>query len=246
VAAADPVVEPELLDRPDLPFSERERALADLERVNRWLLGFLPVHRTLLPRIRCAGRRQRLLDVGTGSGEVAAGLARAAARHRRRLTVVGVDAQLSHLVIGRRRGSRQLRVVAAAEALPFRDASFDWTLSTHFFHHFDGAGNRRVLAEMRRTAARAAVVVDLRRGALTTLLARLLLPLAGLARTACHDGVVSASRSFTVGEVRRLLADLPVAELRRRFPRRFSLLLPAAGGAGEALRLASGPADDRQ
>jgi SAM-dependent methyltransferase len=217
----------EILDRPSLSYDQRRRALADLARVNRWLLGNRPLVAALAGRIAAGPPRQRLLDLGTGSGEAAARLVGAAARAGVEVAVVGLDRCLAHLVIGRARGIAQRRVVATATALPFRDGAFDWTLSTLFFHHFDPADNRRVLAEMRRTG-RWAAVVDLRRSPATTLLARLLLPLVGVAHTARHDGLVSVARAFTVAEVARLTAGLPVAELRRRFPRRFSLVLQGA------------------
>ena len=225
--------EPELLDRPGLPFEERWRAFADLARVNRLLLGNLSVLRTLAPRLAAIGGRQRLLDVGTGTGETAALLASEVARRGAGVAVVGLDRGLSHLAIGRLRAPGQLRVVGDASALPFRDGAFDWALSTLFFHHFDAAGNRRILSEMRRVARRASAVVDLRRSWMTTLLARLLLPLLGLARTARHDGLVSVARASTLAEAAEVAAGLPVEELRRRFPCRISLVV-AGGGTPRA------------
>lgn len=221
--------EAEILDRPGLAPSVVERSLVELARVNRWLLGHRPVRRTLLPRIVAGPPVQRLLDVGTGSGDVAAGLARRAARRGRRVVVVGVDRKLSHLVVGRRLGRRQLRVVADARALPFRDGAFDWSLSTLFFHHFDAPANRAILAEMRRTACRGVVVVDLRASRLGRWLGRLLIPLLGVGPVTRHDGRVSLARGWRLGTVERLVANLPVVELVRRFPFRFALVLaPAA------------------
>jgi SAM-dependent methyltransferase len=229
-----PDVEPEFLDRPSLPFEDRRRALADLARVNRVLLGNRPVVAALLPRLAAPSTPQRLLDVGTGSGETVALVAKEAARRGGELAVVGLDRRLAHLAIGRLRAPGQLRVVGEATALPFRDGSFDWALSTLFFHHFDRAANERILAEMRRVARRGAAVVDLRRSWATTLLARLLLPLLGLARVARHDGWISVARASSLAQVAAIARGQPVVELKRRFPCRFSLVLaggsPGAGG----------------
>ena len=227
-AATPPPREPELLDAPDLPYRETERALAGLSRVNRALCGYAAQYRVLLPRLLAGRRRQRLLDLGTGSGEAAARLARRAAAGGVEVTVVGVDRKLTHLVVGRRRGHRQRRVVADAGDLPFRAGAFDWATSTLFFHHFDAGGNRRIFAEMRRVAAGVAVV-DLRRNPLARLLARLLIPPLGVCRITRHDGALSADRSWPLAAVRRFAAGLPVEELRRRFPFRFSLVV---GGLG--------------
>ncbi len=224
---------PELMDQPGLSLAETERALADLERVNRWLFGIGATLRTMLPLLAAGPPRQSVLDLGTGSGQVPEVLARKARRRGVELTVVGIDRKLSHLVIGRRRRPRQLRVVAQARALPFRDGAVDWSLSNLFFHHFEHAGNRLVLAEMRRVARRGAVVVDLRRSRLAPFVVPLLLTLVGTARVARYDGRLSVHQAWDLDEVEALVAAAPTwglpAQLRRRFPFRFSLVLPGAG-----------------
>jgi ubiquinone/menaquinone biosynthesis C-methylase UbiE len=168
--------------------------------------------------------------VGTGSGLTAALLARAALRAGLELRVVGVDRKLGHLVAGREWGIGALRVVADAGRLPLRTRSVDWSLSTLFFHHFDADGNRRVVAEMRRVARAGAAVVDLRRSRVSALLVRLLLPLFSASRVTRHDGRVSVDQAWSIGEVGRWAADLPVRELRARFPFRFSLVVAATEG----------------
>ncbi|HVF59538.1 MAG TPA: methyltransferase domain-containing protein [Thermoanaerobaculia bacterium] len=214
----------EILDEGVLSAAERERSLAELDRVNRVFAGARPLIRTLLPRV--AGRGpQRLLDLGTGSGRVAAALARAAAERGATLRIVGVDRQLGHLLLGRRACVPQLRVVASATALPFRDGAFDWAFSTLFFHHFDDEGNRRVLEEMRRVARRGAAIVDLRRNRFAAWGLRVLLPLLRTGRITRHDGRVSMARAWTLSEVAALVDGLPVEELRRRAPFRFSLVV---------------------
>jgi SAM-dependent methyltransferase len=215
--------EAELLDRSTLSFAESEGSLVELDRVNRWFFGALPLRRTLLPRL--AAGPARMLDLGTGTGRVAHSLVQAAARKGSRLSLVGIDRKLKHLVVGRARGVPQRRVVADARALPFRDASFAWSFSTLFFHHFDRETNRAILAEMRRVAASGAAVVDLRRSRLARCLLNLAFPLLRAGPITRHDGRVSLQRASTLAEVRQAVAGLPVFELRRRFPFRFSLVM---------------------
>lgn len=228
---------PEAMDGP-LPYGEARRALRDLDRVNRWLLGVTAARRVLAPRLaRVAAegprnRPVRLLDLGTGSGTLVRLATRGGGPGGVPVRVVGLDRRLTHLVVGRALeaaagpdGPRQLRVAASVDALPFPDEAFDWTFSSLFFHHFDEAGNRRILAEMRRCARRGAVVVDLRRSRLAVALARVAFPLLALGRVARGDGVLSLRQAWTVDEVRALLDELPVFELRRRFPFRWSLVL---------------------
>lgn len=219
-----------MLDRPGLPVAEAERSLRELDQLNRWALGSLPLCRTVLPRLGRWSQPRRALDLGTGSGVVAADLARAAAKRGAPLRMVGLDLKLRNHLAGRRRGVEQLRVVADAEVLPFRDRTFEWSFSTLFFHHFDGEANRRVLAEMRRVSTTGTAVVDIRRNRLAPILLDLLFFLLRIGEVTRHDGRVSFRRSWTMQDVARLVAGLPVLELRRRFPFRFSLVL--RGGTG--------------
>ena len=110
----------ELMDRPDLPLDETLRALTDLDRVNDWLFGYLASRQALLRYLGKGPRQQTLLDIGTGSGRVAATLSRYAAKQGVFLTIIGVDRKLCHLAFARGAGNEQLGVVADADALPFR------------------------------------------------------------------------------------------------------------------------------
>ena len=117
-------------------------------------------------------------------------------------------------------------MVADTTALPFRDGAVEWSFSTLFFHHFDEEENRRVLAGMVRVSRAGAVVIDLRRNRLARwLLVYLRLPLFGASELTRHDGRVSMERAWSIPEVRRLAEGFEVAELRRRFPFRFSLVV---------------------
>ena len=219
---------PELMDSPTLSFAETERALADLERINRWTLGLLAARRALKQRLVPDGRGQVLLDIGTGSGQVSAVLASDSRCGGVELKTIGVDFKLCHLVIGRQRGHRQLRVVASAEQLPFRTGALDWVLSNLFFHHFDEPENSTILAEMRRVCRRAALVVDLRQSLLARLLARLLLPLLGAGRVALYDGKLSADQAWHLDRIQELADAQETSEVRKRFPFRFSLVMAPA------------------
>lgn len=232
--------EPEKLDDPTLPYEEVERSLRDLTRINRLLRGALPLKRTLLPRLGRWGRPRLVLDVGTGMGEVAWDVARAAGRRGAPLKVVGMDAKLRHLVIGRAAGAPQLRVVGDATALPFRDRAVEWSFSTLFFHHFDEEANRQVLEGMVRVSRAGAMVIDLRRSRLARwLLVYLGLPLFGASEVTRHDGRISMERAWSIPEVRNLAEGLEVAELRRRFPFRFSLVVKRAAPTEDRARPAA-------
>jgi len=225
------------MDAADLSPREAERALEDIARTYR-VAGHGAIRRALLPRLE--GGRRLLVDVGTGSGEVASRLVEAARRRGTTLVPVGVDRHLRHLLIGRRQGFSQLRVVADARALPFPDGAADWSVSTLFFHHFDAADNRRILDEMRRVVRRGAIVVDLRRSRPGLWLTRLVLRLLRLGEVARQDGRVSVEQAWSLAEVEALVDSNELVDLRRRWPFRFSLVL-APGGGSSARRVRHRP-----
>jgi hypothetical protein len=233
-ATADVEHELEKLDR-GVPPAEAERALRDLERVYRlFLAGGRDLRRLVLRELTVAGNGGRpgaswCLDLGAGGGHIGTDVVRDAARTGRAVRVIGVDAKLSHLLAGRRFGSSQLPLVADAEALPLRDGALGCAFSHLFFHHFDAAENRRVLAEMCRVA-RSVVVVDLRRGRLLRWLVRPGLRLLRLGEVAYHDGVVSAERSYAFADLAAVADGFPLAELVPRFPFRWAMVLRSPCG----------------
>jgi len=223
------------MDDPALPLADAERALRELGRVHRWV-GNGGLWRQLLPVLARGPGRQRLLDVGTGSGQVAAEARRRAAAAGVALSVVGLDRKLAHLTIGRRAGFDQLRVVGDALALPFRDGAFDVATSVLFQHHFGSAAGRQVLAQMRRVVARAAVVVDIRRSRLGGALGRLVLRVLRMGPVTTYDGRLSLDQGWTLDEVRAAAPARAIVALRRRWPFRWALVLAPAGGPRDEAR----------
>lgn len=88
-----------------------------------------------------AGARGRVLDLGSGTGRNLPLLPRDT-------RAVGLDPSLEALGRARRRAPRVPLVVGRAEALPFRDATFDTVLSGLVFCSVDDPGGG--LAEVRR------------------------------------------------------------------------------------------------
>jgi ubiquinone/menaquinone biosynthesis C-methylase UbiE len=94
---------------------------------------------------------ERVLEVGFGTGEVAM---RAKARCGPRGFVAGIDPSPEMIAVARQKAARaNLDVdfrVAAVEALPFADATFDVVLSSLMMHHLPEDLKPPALAEIRR------------------------------------------------------------------------------------------------
>lgn len=197
----------ELLDLGAAPRAEVARSLADLRRINRWLGG-----RSVLLRMLEAERLGRfsLLDVGAGSGDLGAAVLARFPDAR----VVLCDLKPRHLE------TTLPRVAAAAERLPFRDASFDFVAASLFLHHFHNADAARLLGLFGRLARRAVLINDLERHWFPMLFIRLAAPVFARSYITRHDAVASIRQAFLPRELRELARAAGFADVtvRRHLP----------------------------
>ena len=196
-----------------VPEGEALASLADLRRVNRWLGNVGRLVRTVRPYL-AQSSRPRLLDVGCGSADVPAAVARSAPQ----VLAVGLDVKLLHVMAA----PAEVRpVVADVRALPFRAASFDVVTASLFLHHFDAGEAADVLRALFAVTRRALVINDLRRARVPYLFGRAAFPLIFRSRVSVEDGLTSIRRAFTEGEMRSAFAEAGIrARVQRTWPYR--------------------------
>jgi len=158
--------DPELMDEPGLPEGEVAEAYRVLRRVNRQLGNLASVKREVAQMLAQDGPWGKaggikLLDVGSGSGDIPCALADQLSGRAEGATVVALDRDLTAVTLACRSGLRVVR--GDALRIPFADASFDLVTAVKFAHHFSGAGLSQLVSEMARVARGRVVVVDLRR-----------------------------------------------------------------------------------
>ncbi len=185
----------ELLDdrRAD-PALVRE-SLRHLARSNRWF-GGVSAAKTGIARVLGSSRpaELRLLDIGTGDGDIPRALVGWLGRRGIRLKATGVDWHRAAPPLAR--GNGIPAAVADAFQLPFADRTFDLVVMSQFAHHFSGDGIVRLCREASRAARLGVVIADLRRTVWAAAAFGLGSRILGFDRYTRVDGITSLRRGF--------------------------------------------------
>ena len=131
----------ELMDEPDC---DPERLTATLRRfavVNRLVSGWGRVYRSRLrPYLAGLGRPARVLDLGSGGGDLLVRLATLAERDGLAVDWLGIDPDPRARAVAEERRARGVRFRCAdAAALRAEGRTFDAVLSNHVLHHLSAA-----------------------------------------------------------------------------------------------------------
>lgn len=223
----------ELLDSGQISRTETRRSLADLRRLNGLLFGVQATLAPLRPRLRAAPKPVTVLDLGTGSGQLAQALHRWARDDHQALQILAFDLAPSHLRAAREWNTRldlpHIHLAAAdALHLPLADSAVDYVTSSLLLHHFSPEALVTLLAECGRVARRGVVMSDLWRHPLPYYLYKgLAEPLLVRSPVTRVDSTISFRRAYRPEEFRRLAARaLPHATVRLAFPS-FRMILVA-------------------
>jgi hypothetical protein len=158
-----------------------------------------------------------VLDVGTGSADFVVRLCR-----RRPVRVIASDLRAEVLAIAARNLAdiNHVSVLQAdARALPLADGEVDVVHASLLLHHLDPREAVAALREMRRVARCGVVINDLRRGPVPFALTALAIMVLSRGSWTHHDGILSARRAYTLGELDALAgeAGLTLAARSNRF-----------------------------
>ncbi len=223
----------ELMDDEGVSFEEFRRCLVDLSRVNTVTLTHRPVL-AFFERLLSAGafprtRPLRVIDVGSGYGDLLRAVRRWSLRRGVAMSLTGVD--LSPW-------SRRAALAATpphddihwitADAFAYQPADApDVIISSQFTHHLTDAAIVQFLRWMEEKASLAWFVNDLHRHPVPYHFFRHFSRLANYHHFVRHDGPVSITRSFVSADWRKALAAAGIASadatIRWEFPFRLTV-----------------------
>lgn len=194
---------PELMDDLDLGGVEIEGALNGIEKVNRWLGGYLIVLKALKIYLKQTphqlDRPLRIVDLGCGGGDTLRYLARYFRKFDSKVELIGVDAN-EHVLTYACRESENFSEITykKAEALHVPDLpEGDIYLCSLFLHHFTDEEIISLLQQLLSLPSTQCILInDLHRNRMAFVLFQIwsrLFRISGMAR---HDGLLSIRKAF--------------------------------------------------
>ncbi|MEP6703572.1 MAG: class I SAM-dependent methyltransferase, partial [Acidobacteriota bacterium] len=157
----------ERIDTGDYTPEEYATFLREIAFINRYLGDGRALNKSLVRQIEEQDLSEfSVLDVGCGSGELLRMIAKFASASGRKTLLTGIDLNPISSETTRSE-SLQFPEISAVRGdafqLPFADGTFDYAISSLFFHHLTDEQIPVVLKEMSRVARRGIFVIDLHR-----------------------------------------------------------------------------------
>jgi len=222
-------LEPELMDQPQTDRAAHQAALDGLRRVNLLCSSTRLLFHAIRPLAekRTSQNPLRVLDLGSGGGDVIIRLDRRAQRAELPIRFHGFDMSDSAVSIATEAaGKARAKQVeffqndVLADGIP---PGYDVVMCSLFLHHFDNDTAKVILTRMREAAAEAVFVDDLLRTKVGYTLCWVGCRVLSRSKMVHYDGPQSVRAAFTMAEARRLFGEAGYegATLRRHWPERF-------------------------
>lgn len=221
--------EDELMDTEPVPFEEFRDCLVDLARVNRLTFAYRPTvafFDELLPIARGLGRPMRIVDAGSGYGDMLRRIADWARANEVDVELAGVDLNPWSAKAAAESTAGDDIDWVTGDLFDYRpEGGIDVVVSSLFTHHLSDEAVVRFLSWMDETAQVGWFVNDLHRHRVPYHFFRHFAKLAGFHRFVQHDGPVSIARAFTEADWRAFLrrAEVAGAQVRWWMPFRITV-----------------------
>jgi len=218
----------ERIDTGDYTPDEYATFLREIGFINRHLGDGRALRKSLIREVEREDLREfSVLDVACGSGELLRQIAEFSRKEGRSARLTGIDLnELSFAKVNRSAiDFPEIAYVRGnAFRLPFADGTFDFAISSLFYHHLKDEQIPFVLGEMLRIARRRVFVIDLHRHPMAYALYKLFCFGFRISPLVTQDGSLSILRGFRPGELEKITSR---NDLRTRRVTPFRLVVEA-------------------
>lgn len=211
----------EHVDDPSFPEEEKVRIVRRLHDLNVRMLAYPRFLHAILPLVGREGGRShsRVLELASGSGELAFALEKQANARALALEITGSDYQPAYVRMANEESARRESRVRFEEINAYDMArvptgAYDVVLVAQSLHHFSPGALAKMIVESRRVARRAFVGIDVRRSLSVFPFGIGVAALMG-GRAFVHDSVLTMRKVYSEAEL-AFVAELAAPQSRIR------------------------------
>lgn len=203
--------ESEWMDGENYSEEDLNHSLKDLRWLNRYLGGYSIIINHLASYAKKNGLQKfTILDVATGSGDIPKKVVEWGRKNKLDILILAIDKNPDSIELAKRDAVKYPEIkfdVNDFYKVPYSPDSFDFCISSLFFHHLSRVQTGPFLKRMHSLSRKAVIISDLSRGWFTYYAYYLVSQAAHFHSMTKHDGLISILRAFTVQEIKGILKE---------------------------------------
>lgn len=191
--------QPELLDRPDIPFEDIRRNMQELNFINTWLGG----HTITLAGVEALVNTKKqvtICEIGCGGGDNLVVIQKWCDKRNISVAFIGIDINPHCIEIASKNQLSNTQLIAADYKEVLLETQPDIIFSSLFCHHFSDREMVKQLQWMKANARVGFFINDLHRHKLAYYSIKVLTALFSNSYLVKHDAPLSVARGFTKEE----------------------------------------------
>ncbi len=198
---------PEKMDEEGLPILTTQKALVEIEFINKWLGGY-DVILNALSAMHWPERTITIMDIGSGGGDMLRKISTWAKNNNKSARLIGVDRNpvMTEFAANQSLGFSNIEFITMSVFdAQLLDIKADITMNSLFCHHFENPELVNLLRTMNQIASQSILINDLDRNWLAYYLIKILTKLFSKNELVKYDAPLSVARSLTRKEWKDIL-----------------------------------------
>lgn len=191
--------QPELLDRPDIPFEDIKRNMQELNFINTWLGGHT-ITLTGVEALVNTKKKVTICEIGCGGGDNLVAIQKWCDKRNISVAFIGIDINPHCIEVASKRLLPNTQLIASDYKEVQLETQPDIIFSSLFCHHFSDREMVKQLQWMKANARVGFFINDLHRHKLAYYSIKVLTALFSNSYLVKHDAPLSVARGFTKDE----------------------------------------------